>query len=95
MWSVVCLLQSVCSRSVRLSVLRSSLRLQAYICLKLYNVKKSEVQHLRKAIDENFQVICCCVAFNSSLSLLEPQQGSRTKAKQQYKFMHVNRPQCI
>jgi len=42
-----------------------SLRLQAYICLKLYNVKKSEVHHLRKAIDENFQVFCANYHFLS------------------------------
>jgi len=37
-------------------VLHCSLRLQAYISLKLYTIKKSEVQHLRKAIDDSFQV---------------------------------------
>ena len=39
-----------------------SLRLQAYICLKLYSIKKSEVQRLRKAIEENVQVIWCYFA---------------------------------
>jgi hypothetical protein len=33
-----------------------SLRLQAYLSLKMFSLKKSEAQNLRRAIDENFQV---------------------------------------